>query len=236
MRDVWIGLHWTAVVLADGRAGMASTLVTSQRSHGSPDVREAGALHTLSARDLSAYVRTGRGPEVSIGWAALNALVTPPLGSAPHGEIDALDFLIEHGAGRRVALVGRFPFVRQLGAHVRELWVFELDPAEGEFSARDVPALFPQADLIAITSMSLVNGTFEDLIAHRRPGTPTIMLGPSTPLSPALFAWGVDALFGIQVRDVDALRRCVSQGATFQQMQGVQKVTIVHPDSGIELR
>ncbi|MFO8011204.1 MAG: DUF364 domain-containing protein [Dehalococcoidia bacterium] len=42
----------------------------------------------------------------------------------------------------------------------------------------------PRADVVAITSTSLINHTFEDLIQLCDANALVIMLGPSTPLSP----------------------------------------------------
>lgn len=231
VRDVWIGIHWTAVLLADGRCGMASTLYSEGHVHGHADVRDPGALHTHSALALAAHARHGQGVEASVGWAALNALVSDSFDRAGCARADALDFLLKHGAGRRVAVVGHFPFTQRLREQVGELWVFELHPADGEFPASEAPARLPHADVVAITSLTLVNGTFAGLIAHCRPETPVMLLGPSTPLSPVLFAHGVDVLAGVRVDDADVLYRTITQGATFQQVRGVQKVTIARPGS-----
>jgi len=53
-----------------------------------------------------------------------------------------------------------------------------------------------------------------------------MMLGPSTPLSPVLFDYGLDALSGSIVVDRDQLLTCISQGANFRQVRGVRKVII----------
>jgi uncharacterized protein (DUF4213/DUF364 family) len=230
VRDVWMGLHWTAVALTDGRCGMACTLLEPCGEHGHAQVREAGTLHMRSARALSGYAQGGAevsGLEASVGWAALNALTSDALDEAHCAEMNALDFLLERGAGRRVALVGHFPFANRLRQGVGTLWVLELRPGEGELPASAAPEVFPQADVAAITSMSLVNGTFEELMAHVRSDALVVLLGPSTPLSLALFARGVDVLCGVRVADVEALRRTITQGATFPQVEGLRKVTVV---------
>mgnify|MGYP001103104186 CR=1 FL=1 len=229
VRSVWIGLHWTAVALTDGRCGMACTLFESCSEHGHSQVRKAGTLHMHSALSLAKYAQAGDGVsglEDSVGWAALNALTSTALAGARCIEMNALDFLLERGAGRRVALVGHFPFANRLRQGVGTLWVLELRPGEGDLPASAAPEIFPQADVIAITSMSLVNGTFEALLAHVRADALVMLLGPSTPLSPALFARGVDVLSGVRVVDVEALQRTITQGATFPQVQGLQKITV----------
>ena len=65
-------------------------------------------------------------------------------------------------------------------------------------------------------------------MALRRPEALVLVLGPSTPLSPALFDYGVHLLSGAVVQDVEAVLRAVSQGANFRQVRrlGVRLVTM----------
>ncbi|MBN1286910.1 MAG: DUF364 domain-containing protein [Anaerolineae bacterium] len=229
---VWIGLHWTVVALADGRAGMAATLQadpTAHHIHGTPDVAEAGRLHTRGALELAAYVNGRQGPDASVGWAALNALVCHDLlDSAAHdeAEMDAAEFLLAEGQTRPVAVVGHFPFTGRLRAGVETLWVLEMDPGPDDLPADAAPDILPQAGVVALTSMTLINNTFAGLLPHIRPDAVVMLLGPSTPLTPVFFARGIDVLSGVRVTDIDMLRDSVTQGASFWQVRGVQKVTI----------
>lgn len=229
---VWVGLHWTVVALADGRAGMASTLQTAHSTkHADPDVAEAGRLHTMSARALADYTDGRQGPEASIGWAALNALVSDALDPAQYAEVemDAVEFLLEAGKARPLAVIGHFPFTRRLRENVETLWVLEKKPGPGDLSADRTPDILPQAGVVAITSMSLVNNTFQEIIPHLAPGATVMMLGPSTPLTPVLFERGIDVLSGVRLADIDAVRESVTQAASFRQVCGARKVTIT-PD------
>ncbi len=101
------------------------------------------------------------------------------------------------------------------------MFVPEVDVAEA------APDLLPCADLVAITSSSLVNGTFDGLLALCPPHATVMLLGPSTPLSPALFDYGVDILSGARVVDEAAVLRTVGQGASFRQVEGVRLLTFV---------
>ncbi len=228
VEDVWIGLHWTVVTLTDGRSGMASTLSEPHGEHGKPTLDAAGKLHKRSARTLAAYADGHSGPAASVAWAAINALTCNMLDPTEYAEVklDALDYLLAHGAGKHVAIIGHFPFTAHLRAGVGALSVLELAPRPGDLPATAAPEVLPRADVVAITSLTLVNGTFESLTQHLRPGARVMMLGPTTPLSPVLFAQGVDVLSGVRIVERAALRQTVMQGATFRQVRGVQKVTI----------
>ena len=82
--------------------------------------------------------------------------------------------------------------------------------------------------MVALTGTTLINRTFDGLMALCRPDAQVAVLGPSTPLSPILFDHGVRIIFGALVRDEESVLRAVSQGANFRQLhqQGVRLVTI----------
>ena len=220
VRTVLVGAHWT--VVCSCHCGMAATLMDSH-GYGHSQVRDVGHLHTKTACQLADYAHSDNLLEASIGVAAINSLLDVDESQAV--EINAVDVLIEHGCGKNVALIGHFPFIPKLRPVVGQLWVIEQHPAEGDYPAEAAADLIPQADVVAITSSTLINQTLEGLLALCRPEALVMMLGPSTPLSPVLFNHGVSILSGSKVMDEAAVLRTVGQGATFQQVEGVRLLT-----------
>jgi hypothetical protein len=49
-----------------------------------------------------------------------------------------------------------------------------------------------------------------------------MVLGPSTPLSPVLFKYGITFLSGARIIDEEAAINTIQQGASFQQVEGVR--------------
>ncbi|NOZ00118.1 MAG: DUF364 domain-containing protein [Chloroflexi bacterium] len=221
VRNLLIGVHWTAV--CSRRCGLASTLGASS-VHGEITLPEAGDLHTRSARELAEYARSENPLEVSVGVAAINSLLDVDESLAV--EVNALDVLARRGAGKTVALVGHFPFVPKLRPAVGRLWVLEQHPIEDDFPAEAAPDLIPQADVVAVTGSALLNNTLGDLLALCRPGSEVMVLGPSTPLSPVLFAHGATLLAGTLVTDERLALRAIAQGAAFRQVGGVRLLTL----------
>ena len=125
-----------------------------------------------------------------------------------------------------MAIVGHFPFIPELRPLTKALWVIEQHPSEGEHPAEAAADLIPQADVVAITGTALINHSLEGLLALCRPASFVMILGPSTPLSPVLFEHGVAMLSGAWVVDEEAALRTISQGATFQQVEGVRLVVL----------
>ncbi len=230
VQDVRVGAFWTGVVVevADqARCGLASTMRGESHHYGGgPAVREAGGLMERSARELAELAQSDSLMEASIGMAAINALL--PNQEDQWVDLNAEEVIARHGAGKQVALVGHFPFIPRLRERVGELWVLELRPQGDDLPADAAEDVIPQADVLAITGTTLINRTFEGLMALRRPDALVLALGPSTPLSPILFDRGVHLLSGSVVEEVASVLRAVSQGANFRQIhrQGVRLVTM----------
>jgi hypothetical protein len=232
--DVVIGLHWTAVAAeVDGelRCGLASTLAGSHEHGGEPDVPEAGSLQDRPGRALAELARDREHPiRCSIGVAAINAML-PPLPPGMFQDGNAEEMIVQYGAGKRVVLIGHFPFVPGLSAKVGELSVLSLNPRHGDLPASAAPQVIPSADLVAITGMTLINHTLESLLELCSRQALVMILGPSTPLSPVLFDHGVDLLSGSLVTDRNAVMQVAGQGGNFRQIHraGVRLVTVERP-------
>jgi hypothetical protein len=230
IQDVRIGPFWTAVVvdIAGRRScGLASTLREDNHHHGGePAVPAAGRLMGYSARELAELAHSDSLMEAAIGIAAINALL--PRHEELWTDFNAEEVIVQYGLEKRVALVGHFPFIPRLRREVGTLWVLEQKPWGEDLPAEFAARVLPEADVIALTGTTLINHTFEGLMALRRPEALILVLGPSTPLTPLLFEYGVHFLSGAVVEDVGAVLRAVSQGANFRQLhqQGVRLVTM----------
>ena len=231
VKKVLIGLHWTAVVMdtaGEQRCGLASTLMGSQ-PHGEVDVPQAGHLEEMSGQELAALAATDNLTLRSIGMAAINALL-PPLTDRWQG-INAEHVIAAAGKNKNVVLVGHFPFISRLRPQVGQLFVLEQNPGPDEYPATSASELVPEADVLAITSMTLLNGTLDELLALRRPNARILLLGPSTPMHPLLFDYGLEMLSGAAVTAIDPVLHQIQQGAVFRQVRkaGVRLVTMVRP-------
>lgn len=224
VREVRVGAFWTAVVLETDppRCGLASTL--RSEVHEGPPVRDAGRLLERSALELAALLRSKSPVEASIGMAAVNALLE--VDEEACVEVNAEEVIVEKGTGKKVAIVGHFPFIPRVQRVVDTLWVLEQRPRGDDLPAEAAPEVIPRADVVAITGTALINHTFGHLAALCRPDAYVLVLGGSAPLSPVLFDYGVDAVAGTRVIDVPAVLRAVSQGATFRQIPGKRLLTM----------
>jgi uncharacterized protein len=221
-REVRVGPFWTGVWSRG--CGLASTTGSGEHEHGATFVQDAGSLAGRSALELARLAYSESLLEAGIGLAAINSLLD--VDETHCVELNAAELLLDRGRGKKVALVGHFPFVPALREAAARLWVLELRPRPGDAGAEEAETIVPQADIVAITGSAFINHTIDRLLSLCRPGTLVVVLGPSTPLSPVLFDYGVDVVSGTRVVDVDVALRCLSEGATFRQIRGVRLLTM----------
>ncbi len=188
------------------------------------DMEEAFAPHAgRTAKETAALLLDGAPSplEATAGMAALNALLPTPEDARPR---KAQDVILERSRGRRVAVVGHFPFVEKMGDAFASLDVLEKRPRPGDLGEDKAPEILGRAEVAALTATSLLNGTFADLLSLTPEEACVILLGPSTPFAPSLFAAGVDIIAGCAVRDPEKALACVVSGAPFKHMVGLESL------------
>lgn len=223
VRDIRQGPFQTAVLTRN--CGLASTPHERGPHHDKAPVKEAGLLTEKNASALARMTDSSSLLEAAIGMATINSLIE--VDEQRCVELNAGDLLIEKGEGKKVALIGHFPFVPKLRQVAKELWVIERQPQPGDFAGNQAERLIPMAEVIGITGTAFTNHTIAHLLGLCEPQAYVIILGGTTPLSPVLFDYGVDAISGTQVVDPEMVLHCVSQGATFRQIKGVRLLTMM---------
>jgi len=186
-----------------------------------------------TARELAALARSDSLREASLGIAAINSLLET---NESHCiEVNAADVLVDVGTGRKVAVIGHFPFTLRLQELAAELWVLELRLRPGDLPAERAPDVLPEADVVAMSATTLINHTLDELLGLCHPDSFRIMLGPTTPLSPVLFDAGFHALSGVCVTDIDGALRGVRAGASFREIKAhCRLVTMMRHNAGYE--
>lgn len=225
VRHLVTGAHWTAV--SSRNCGLAATLI-GKGPHGSRRVRDVGSLHEKSAQELARWTLSDNLLEASIGMAALNSLLEAD--ESHSAEINAADVLADKGKGKNIAIVGHFPFVDRLRELAKNLWVIEKEPQPGDLPEQAADDYLPQADVVAITGTALINHTIKPLLALCNNVPLVMVIGPSTPLSPVLFDFGVHIISGARVTDETAVYTTIQQGAVFPQVKGVRLITLTSRD------
>jgi uncharacterized protein (DUF4213/DUF364 family) len=232
--DVRIGLIYTAVMLEDGRTGIAFTFHQGRRG----DYSRLRGLHPLSGRIASDLVVLLDSPEQvdrAVGLATVNALSNSPQRKGLEG-----DFLgmLDIRPGEQVGMVGLFaPVLPRLRERTSSILVFEQNPAPGRgvdlLPEEDAYRLLPDCGVALITSTSIVNQTVDRLLAAAGKCREVVLLGASTPLVPEAFAGtSVTLLSGILVLDPVKILRRVSEAGGTKSFKGCVRKVNVRPGMG----
>jgi len=221
VRKIVIGVHWTLV--CSKYCGLGSTLVACGQ-HGHSFMKDVGALHQKSAQELAHWVLSENLLEASVGIAALNSLISVDENQLEY--VNAADVIACESKDKNLVVVGHFPFVERVKIITRNCWVIEKRPFGDDFPEEASQKFIPQADVIAITGTAFINHSMTGLLSLCRPGAMIMVLGPSTPLSPLLYEYGMSFLSGSRITDEDAAATTIQQGAAFPQVKGVLLVTM----------
>jgi uncharacterized protein (DUF4213/DUF364 family) len=222
VRKVVIGIHWTLV--SSKYCGLGSTMV-GEGPHGHSQIRDVGFLHQKSAQELAQWILSDNLLEASIGIAAINSLLD--VDERQVENINAAEIIARESRDKNLVVIGHFPFVERMKSITKNCWVIEKQPFGDDFPEEAAQEFIPQANVIAITGTALINHTMEGLLSLCPAGSRVMVLGPSTPLSPLLFDYGVSYLSGSRISDEDAAIATIQQGATFPQVKGVRLMTML---------
>ena len=220
VKSVHTCVFWTAVI--SKHCGLSSTFREEGPSH-DRGVRDVGKLTQKTAFELAEYAGSNSLLEASIGMATINSLID--IDESKCIEKNAFEILLEKGQGKSVAVVGHFPWIPKLREKIKSVWALEQRLREGDLHAREAERILPQCDVVGITGTSFINHTLEGLLSLCQKAF-IILIGPTSPLSPILFDYGIDAICGSKVIDPDKTTRSISEGATFKEVTGVKLLTL----------
>jgi len=221
VRSIHACVFWTAVI--SRHCGLSSTFREEGPTH-ERGVREVGHLTRKTGLELAEYAKSDSLLEASIGMAAVNSLIE--IDDSKYIEKNAFELLVERGKGKRVAVVGHFPWIPKLKEKVEHLWVLEKRLREGDLPASEATWILPHCDAVGITGTSFINHTLEGLLSLCK-NAYVVLIGPTSPLSPILFDYGIDAICGTKVTDPERAIRSISEGATFREVEGVHLLTFM---------
>lgn len=219
VQEVYSCVLWTAVMTQHW--GLASSFRQGHPCQGR--IRGVGEMRGKPAIELAEYALSDNLLEASIGMATINSLID--IDETKCSDDNAGDILVEKGRGKNIVVVGHFPFTERLKKVAKKLWVLEQKPRGEDLPAEAAEEILPQADVVGLTGTSLINHTFEDLMSLCK-NKFVVMVGPTSPLSPILFDHGVDVISGIKVTRPERMLACITEGAMFKQIEGLQYLSM----------
>ncbi len=223
VKEVRRGLFWTAVVSRN--CGLASTMLRDISTQCGEHKQEIQSLTEKPAKELAQLSFSKDISDASLGLAAINSLVD--IIEDRLTETNAGDFLLKEGAGRNISVIGHFPFTDALRRVATNLWVIEKWPQPGDVSEKDAEMYVPLSDIVAISGTTLINHTLSGILALCPRKSLKMLLGPTAPLTPVLFNYGINIVSGSIVIDTQLALKHISEGANFRQLKASGAVRLV---------
>jgi uncharacterized protein (DUF4213/DUF364 family) len=181
-----IGLGYTAVTTSDGGVGLAYTYFKDKTS--CVLLNRVVDYEGRQASELLESIKSENTIERSMALALINALNYDQALKLPEDKKNQILFdFFKIGRETRVAMVGYFgPLVDMLQHRNAQLEILDESRKlgqEDEFYNK----LGNWAQVLFLTSTSILNNTTEIILWHAHPDIKTVMLGPSTPMIGAAF-------------------------------------------------
>lgn len=177
----------------------------------------------MPLRELAESVKSWNYVEASIGLAAINAHYNSPEVAKAHGVELASSRITEDRKNdpfimsqnriknKKVCVIGHFPHLEMLFEPVCDLAIIENTPGQDDYPEPASDYLIPEADMVFITCASLVYKTLPRYLKLAEHAEHVVIVGPATPLAPALFACGVDDLSAFVILDGEHAKQ-IAQG------------------------
>jgi uncharacterized protein (DUF4213/DUF364 family) len=195
VRRVLVGRAWT-LVEAQG-LGMAMT----HQDEGSEESLRP-PYGDMPLEKLAACVRSWNVREAAIGLAAVNshhntrARVEEAFGRRlPERNAETVfQGMLPELVGKKVAVIGHFPTLEPLAERCR-LTILERRPQPGDLPDFAAEYVLLEQDYVFITGVTIINKTLPRLLELSRRAR-VVLVGPSVPLTPRWFEWGVSVVAG----------------------------------------
>ena len=178
-----------------------------------------------SARELARLALSDDIAEASLGLAAINSLTE--IDESGIVETNAGDLLLQEGAGKDISVIGHFPFTDALRKVARNLWVIEKWPRPGDVPEKDGELYLPLSQIVAISSTTLINHTLSGILGFCPRASLKMLLGPTTPMTPVLFDYGIDIISGSVVTNRALALKYIGEGANFRQLKSSGCIRLV---------
>ena len=207
-----LGLGYTAVVTSDGGIGIAYTYFEDKKS--CMLLNEAADYEGQPAIELLLKIKSDVTIERSMALALVNALNYQYALKLPEDENNNIMFdKFKISKGTKVAMVGYFgPMVKRF--EQKEAVLDILDQSRGLGQKADFyEHLKNRAEVLFLTSTSILNNSTEEVLANVHAKVKTLMLGPSTPMVARAFDHlPVHMLAGTVPLDKERLLRAIRHG------------------------
>ncbi|ODS37891.1 MAG: hypothetical protein A7315_13060, partial [Candidatus Altiarchaeales archaeon WOR_SM1_79] len=172
-------------------------------------IKHRGSLRGRKAGEIISYIKSKNPLEATVGLAALNSVIEIPR-DAVELKNGFGSYIVNECTGKKVAMIGYFPFMDKLREKADEFYLFE----------KTIDSVDAKKDLSTLSNAEIL----EEII-KKAENCRVMMVGPSTPLCPVLFDCGIDEILGMSVYDPRLMVETLSEGVIVPELKGVKKLS-----------
>ena len=206
--DDMITTHYGVIVKSRGQVGLSEF---RDEYDTRPQLVTKGLLD-MSLREMAGLIKSWNISEAAIGHAAMNAYYNSPELAASNGlkltnslhseDRNADPFITYQKAvrGKKVVVVGHFPYLEQLFQPVCDLRIIENVPYRGDYPEQAAEYLIPGSDFVFIGALTFIDKRLPKMLELAKDAF-VGLVGPVTTLTPVLFDYGVDELDGFVIKE-----------------------------------
>lgn len=200
-------------------------------------------MEGTSLKEVAECVKSWNFYEASVGMAAINAYYNNPevakaAGIPIRDSMQVEDriydpFIMSQNEirGKKVTVIGHFPFIETLFDPICEMKIIENDdPKEGDYPVTAADYFLPESDFVYIGSGCFLDKSLPRFLELSKNAQKVTIVGPSTTMAPILFEHGIDELAGHISKDIQRAMRMIKGAENGKIFSAGQKVSIKKSD------
>ncbi|HEX2957147.1 MAG TPA: DUF364 domain-containing protein [Chitinispirillaceae bacterium] len=209
IEEVHLFEHWI-VIKAAGRYEMSTRFSPLDGYSEQSSDSWLGNLPGQNAAQIAKeYLASDNVLHVAAGMASLKCVL-------PHidqvFENSAMDHFAELTKTHTSCVIGHFKDAAQWRSEGRPVSIIELKPRDQDIHWNNSHEALSKAEIIFMTGLTLVNGTFGEVIKRTPSARYRIIMGPTVPLTPSLFSLGLHWLGTSRIIDSEKALRYFGMG------------------------
>jgi uncharacterized protein len=226
IENVYIFLNW--VIVKTDKYAM-STMLT-----GMPGLVDPTGMNTFvgdiigkNAYSIAKeYLTSTETLKRAVGMATLKGIL-PDVQNYKSG--NAIDFYKHIAAVSPTCFIGHFNEGALWRAEGYPVSIVELFPRPGDIHWDNSHSVLENAELVLMTGLTIVNNTFDEVVKRTPNAKYRVVMGPTVPLSPVLFEYGITTIGGTLIRNHEiTIKYCQHGGGSiaYAPEGALEKVTI----------
>jgi uncharacterized protein len=208
LRELHIQPRW--IIACCERYAMSSAFRADGKSNGEEAKARLGNPLGRPVRAIAEQFAASEDVlELGLVEACLNASLPVPENLF---EANALDLLGDLLPKCPSCFIGHFTQAEAWRAQGWPVNIIELNPGPGDIHWNDARPVLREAEIVFITGLTLLNGTFLEVLDRTPNAQYRVLLGPTVPCSPVLFEYGVHLIGSTFISDLPLLVEYFARG------------------------